>query len=124
MFRVVPILIGLLFVSLIGFGIFVMADSIGTSDQYGIGIIVDKDFVPEHTETSMSYDSFCECMQTSTTYYDDKSSVRVNMIGTLGWIVVSQSSYNNLPRDEKAYITYYVGRFSDTIYFKDVELLE
>ena len=124
MFRVVPILIGLVFVSLIGFGIFVMADSIGTPDQYGIGRIVDKNFSPAHTEVSTSYDSFCKCMQTSTTYYDDEWSVRVNMIGTLGWIEVSYDRYNSLPRDEKAYITYYVGRFSDSIYFKAVELLE
>ena len=124
MFRVAPILIGLVVVGLVGFGIFVMADSIGTADQYGIGRIVDKNFSPAHTEVSTSYDSFCECMQTSTTYYDDQWTVQVNMTGTKGWIEVSQSSYNNLPRDEKAYITYYVGRFSDSIYFKAVELLE
>ena len=119
--RLLPILIGLIIVVVVGGLIFLGADTIGTSDQYGVGIIVDKEFIPEHEVTTMTYSDFCKCMETSTTYYDDEWRVQVNMTGKLGYLEVSESMFNALSHGGKAHITYYVGRFSDTIYFKSVE---
>lgn len=124
MIRLFPIMIMLGIASIIGLAVFIAVDIIGVEDQYGIGRLVDKKFVPEHTVTTSSYSDFCKCIQISTTYYDDAWSVQVNMTGYMGWIEVSQSLHNQIPLGDKVYITYSKGRLSNGVYFKAVEILE
>lgn len=118
------IFMGLMIATVVGLVGFMIVDTVGTEDQYANGRVLWSDFVPAHTNVSSSWSTVCNCMQTTTTRVPDKWSVTVSMKGQQGTLSISRALYAKIEREQRVYITYYVGRFSDETYFKDVELLE
>lgn len=118
------IVLGFVVAVIISVIIFMMVDTIGAEDQYANGRVLWSDYVPAHTNVSTTWDSFCNCLKNTTRHVPDKWTVTVSMKGLQGILSISKALYAVLEREQRVYITYYVGRFSDETYFKSVELLE
>lgn len=113
-------ILALLVIFLISWGSLYLIDSVGLEERHGEGIIVNKWFEPEHTETILVYNAALKQSMPQIRHYDDTWKVKIAINGITDIISVFEEDYNQLDINQKVNCTYEEGRIWDSIYISGI----
>lgn len=96
-----------------------MLDSIKLPIQNDIGIIINKEYHPSHTTTTMVMSG--KVMIPITTHHSEEWRVKVRLYDdNTGSVSVSEEYYNSINIDDEVNVDYTLGRFSNSVYIKRI----
>lgn len=113
-----------IFAALIVYGVIYAIDNIGVEPEYGEGVVVKREFIPEHTDTTYVYNSTTKVSTPVFTHYPDEWKVYVDHREEVDWVSVSSQFYHSVSINTKVHISFVTGRLTSGFYLKTVELLE
>lgn len=104
----------------IGFLILWGVDGLFLPNQYGKGVITNKEFIPEHTTTTWIYDANLKMSMPHTTHHDDDWVLHIQINGLVDDFSVSESYYDKVNVGDTINVKYSDGRIWSTIYIKEI----
>lgn len=114
MMGIVIWLLSLFIVFFVGYGILYLIDYSFRPTQETFGKLVNKEFIPEHSETHFNP----ALKMPTTTHYDDEWVLTIEVDGLTDDISVSQDYYNKCPKKIK--VKYSNGRIWNSLYIKEI----
>ena len=113
----------ILFIVIFGFmlyGILFIVDYSFRHVNEGYGIIVDKEFIPEHDETTMIYNAALKMSVPHTTHYDDQYKLSIQVDDLIDKVLVNSDYYYNMKIGKRIKVKYSHGRIWKSLYIKEI----
>lgn len=115
---IITTLITLFLLLIIGAGLYYAIDAWFLEDFQGEGIVVDKEFTPEHTTTILVYNAATKTSLPQVTHHEDCWEVTFEVNKKTGSVEVTKEQFNKLSNGDIAKLTYAYGRISSELYIK------
>ncbi len=113
---ILEVIVGVVVLALL----FWLVDSRFLPHSEGSGVIIEKEFTPAHTTTTLTYNATLKMSTPSTIYHPDEWSLLIKIGQEDSWISVSEQYYNRHETGDVISLTYSRGRFSHGVYIKTV----
>ena len=84
----------------------------------GYGLIIHKEFIPAHDETTITYDASSKMSLPHTTHYDDEWVVTVQLKDMCDECDVEKEEYKKLKLNDRIHVAYSTGRLIKSLYIK------
>jgi hypothetical protein len=94
-----------------------LIDSSFLKQQNGKGFIVEKNYIPAHTQTRFIYAG--KAIVPITDYIDDSYGLTIKINGLCGYIYVTKDTFHKLNIGDSCCLKYTNGRILNRIYIKD-----
>ena len=115
-------------VSLVLFGLSCIGllcyDSFFLPDSESWGVIIDKEYFPEHYELETGYDIILKIYVTHNVFYPAVYKVWIEIDEQKGSLEINEKLFNKLSTGSEVLVIYSIGRLSKDLYIKRIKQIE
>ncbi len=102
------------------YGLLFLVDYTYRPINKGVGVVISKAFIPEHTQTIWIYNAALKRSLPQTNYYSDEWMLCIKVNDLHDNISVSKNHFHSIKEGQRLRIKYSFGRIYKTLYIKEI----